>query len=95
MKRPFDVRTLVLAAAAFAAPLAWAHPGHETADAAMGFAHPLAGLDHLFAMLALLAILAIGAWAVQQAGRRPGGRRSHASEGRARPDAGRVPGERK
>ena len=63
MKRLFALRTLALAAAAFAAPLAWAHTGHGVAGAASGFAHPFAGLDHLLAMLA------IGAWAAQQADR--------------------------
>lgn len=63
MKRLLVLRTLALAAAAFAAPLAWAHTGHGVAGAASGFAHPFAGLDHLLAMLA------IGAWAAQQADR--------------------------
>ena len=63
MKRMIAARTLVLLAAAFAAPLAWAHAGHAVGGAASGFVHPFAGLDHLLAMVA------IGAWAAQQAGR--------------------------
>jgi urease accessory protein len=63
MKRLFAARTLALIAAAFAAPLAWAHTGHGIGGAASGFVHPFAGLDHMLAMIA------IGAWAAQQAGR--------------------------
>ncbi len=63
MKRLSALRTLALAAAAFAAPLAWAHTGHGVTGATAGFVHPFAGLDHLLAMLA------IGAWAAQQSGR--------------------------
>lgn len=43
MKRLLAPRALALAAAAFAAPLAWAHTGHGVAGAASGFAHPFAG----------------------------------------------------
>ncbi|HEX8311759.1 MAG TPA: HupE/UreJ family protein [Chthoniobacteraceae bacterium] len=43
--------------------LAHAHPGHDTAGLAEGFAHPLLGLDHILAMLA------VGLWAVQLGGR--------------------------
>jgi urease accessory protein len=44
--------------------LALAHPGHEAAAGlAAGFAHPFTGLDHLLAMLA------VGLWAVQSGGR--------------------------
>lgn len=51
-----------------AAPAALAHPGHPGAEpAAMGFAggfaHPFGGFDHLIAMLA------VGLWAVQYAAR--------------------------
>ena len=63
MTRLFAVRTLALAGALLAAPLAIAHTGHATGGAASGFAHPFAGLDHLLAMVA------VGAWAAQQAGR--------------------------
>lgn len=38
-------------------PLVMAHPGHDMAGAYAGFMHPLAGWDHLLAMLA------IGLWA--------------------------------
>jgi urease accessory protein len=50
---------LAVAAAVVSAP-AWAHPGHEIASSfASGIAHPLSGLDHLLAMLA------VGLWAAQ------------------------------
>jgi urease accessory protein len=42
--------------------LALAHPGHDQAGLAAGFSHPLQGLDHLLAMLA------VGLWAAQQQG---------------------------
>lgn len=42
---------------------ALAHPGHESASFLSGFNHPLGGLDHLLAMLA------VGLYAAQQAGR--------------------------
>lgn len=45
-----------------AAP-ALAHPGHDADGFAGGFAHPFGGFDHLMAMLA------VGLWAVQYAGR--------------------------
>ncbi len=35
------------------APLALAHPGHDVAGLAAGLNHPLAGLDHLLAMVAV------------------------------------------
>lgn len=38
---------------------AWAHPGHADSGFVAGFAHPWAGWDHLLAMLA------VGLWAVQ------------------------------
>jgi urease accessory protein len=45
--------------AALAAPLAFAHPGHaEHATFMDGFLHPLTGLDHLLAMIA------VGLWSV-------------------------------
>jgi urease accessory protein len=62
------MRSLALAAAAisvFAAP-AFAHTGHEHAmleGFGAGFLHPLGGLDHLLAMIA------VGVWAAQQGGR--------------------------
>ncbi len=33
--------------------VASAHPGHESADLAHGFMHPLGGIDHIIAMLAV------------------------------------------
>lgn len=43
--------------------LAWAHPGHDVQSGfAAGAMHPLSGLDHLAAMLA------VGAWAAQLKG---------------------------
>lgn len=46
------------------APVALAHGGHSSADSlAHGLLHPLAGLDHLLAMLA------VGLWAAQLGGR--------------------------
>jgi len=44
---------------------AFAHPGHVLEDGAMmaGLVHPLSGLDHVLAMLA------VGLWAAQQGGR--------------------------
>ena len=43
---------LVAAVSLWAAP-ALAHPGHDGASLAAGLAHPLTGLDHLLAMLAV------------------------------------------
>lgn len=43
--------------------LALAHPGHDHAGVMSGIAHPVLGLDHLLAMLA------VGLWAAQQTGR--------------------------
>lgn len=42
---------------------AFAHPGHGVHDLAGGFAHPLSGIDHLLAMVA------VGVWAAQLGGR--------------------------
>jgi urease accessory protein len=54
----------MIAAATCAAPLAMAHPGHETTGGFVsGFMHPLSGLDHLLAMLA------VGILAGQRAGK--------------------------
>lgn len=65
MKPMKSSRTLVLAALTLFAGAASAHTGeHATLTGfAAGLAHPLLGLDHLFAMLA------IGLWAAQQGGR--------------------------
>ncbi|MDP3845244.1 MAG: HupE/UreJ family protein [Pseudomonas sp.] len=41
---------------------AFAHPGHDHSGLLAGLAHPLFGLDHLLAMLA------VGLWAAQQQG---------------------------
>jgi urease accessory protein len=57
------IRHLLAAAAlATASGAALAHPGHDTASFVSGFAHPLGGLDHLLAMLA------VGLYAAGQAG---------------------------
>ena len=45
------------------AAFAQAHPGHGPGGFANGFAHPLHGLDHILAMLA------VGLWAAQLGGR--------------------------
>jgi len=56
--------TLVATAIAFAPALAQAHPGHgPAANFTHGFAHPMMGLDHVLAMLA------VGLWAAQLGGR--------------------------
>lgn len=55
---------LIFATALLLAPaLAFAHPGHDHAGFMAGIAHPVLGLDHLLAMLA------VGLWAAQQSGR--------------------------
>ncbi len=43
---------------------AWAHPGHDVSGFAAGLMHPFSGLDHLLAMVA------VGLWAVQGGGRK-------------------------
>ena len=43
-------------------PLAFAHPGHGDNGLMAGICHPISGLDHLLAMLA------VGLWAAQQQG---------------------------
>ncbi len=58
------LRPAVTAGLALAAGGAAAHTGeHTVAGFASGFTHPFAGLDHLLAMVA------VGLWAVQQGGR--------------------------
>jgi len=42
--------------------LAFAHPGHEESGLVAGLSHPLGGMDHLLAMIA------VGLWAAQQKG---------------------------
>ncbi len=58
-------RSTVLAATVGVAPsIAWAHPGHGAAAGLLtGFLHPLSGLDHVAAMVA------VGLWAAQLGGR--------------------------
>ncbi|MGE6660448.1 HupE/UreJ family protein [Pseudomonas sp. NPDC077408] len=56
-------RKLFVASALLLSPaLALAHPGHDQAGVMSGIAHPIFGLDHLLAMLA------VGLWAAQQDG---------------------------
>ncbi len=58
MKSRFALAAILAAASG----AALAHPGHETAGFLSGFAHPLGGLDHLLAMLA------VGLYAARQPG---------------------------
>jgi urease accessory protein len=58
MNRKILIATTLLLSPA----LAFAHPGHDHAGVMSGLAHPLFGLDHLLAMLA------VGLWAAQQRG---------------------------
>lgn len=65
MPRSSAVRQSAVVIAAIMAGLlaapAYAHPGaHHVASMSTGFLHPLSGLDHLLAMLA------VGVWAAQQ-----------------------------
>lgn len=59
MKTRYVFAAVALAAASGAA---LAHPGHESASFFTGFTHPLGGLDHLLAMLA------VGLYAARQPG---------------------------
>ena len=59
----FRRTSITLAVFLSLAGLAQAHPGHGGGGFANGFAHPLHGLDHLLAMLA------VGLWAAQLGGR--------------------------
>ncbi|PZP24967.1 HupE/UreJ family protein [Pseudomonas kuykendallii] len=54
--------SLYALALAFTPALAFAHPGHDASGLVSGIAHPITGLDHLLAMLA------VGLWAAQQKG---------------------------
>jgi urease accessory protein len=64
MKPTKHSRALALVALCLVADSASAHPGsHAATGFAGGLAHPLTGLDHLLAMIA------IGLWAAQQGGR--------------------------
>lgn len=65
LNRLFAAAALLLAPA-----LAFAHPGHGDNGLMAGISHPLGGLDHLLAMLA------VGLWAAQQKAPRAG--RCHA-----------------
>lgn len=55
-------QTLAAGALLLSPALAFAHDGHDHAGLLAGLAHPLGGLDHLLAMLA------VGLWAAQQKG---------------------------
>ncbi|WP_312571695.1 HupE/UreJ family protein [Stutzerimonas balearica] len=56
-------RKILIATTLLLSPaLAFAHPGHDHAGVMSGLAHPLFGIDHLLAMLA------VGLWAAQQQG---------------------------
>jgi urease accessory protein len=56
-KKVFGVLALLLLPA-----LAFAHPGHDENGLVAGISHPLSGIDHLLAMIA------VGLWAAQQKG---------------------------
>ena len=56
-------RLALLALVAFTLPAA-AHPGHVPGDALSGFLHPLTGIDHVAAMVA------VGAWSALAGGKR-------------------------
>lgn len=55
--------TLVATALLLSPALALAHPGHGDSGLLSGIAHPIFGLDHLLAMVA------VGLWAAQQTGK--------------------------
>lgn len=57
LKKIFAMAALLLTPA-----LAFAHPGHDESGLLAGISHPLSGIDHLLAMLA------VGLWAAQQKG---------------------------
>ncbi len=57
-------RTIAALVMLGASGAASAHPGHDVSGFAAGLAHPFLGLDHLLAMVA------VGIWAVQGGGRR-------------------------
>ena len=68
MTKSLGRRFLTLAAALAVVPWASAHPGHDgdhdfNWDFSGGLVHPLSGLDHLLAMIA------VGLWAAQLGGR--------------------------
>lgn len=58
-----NLRKSLFSLALFLTPaLAFAHPGHHESGLMAGLTHPIFGLDHLLAMLA------VGLWAAQQQG---------------------------
>ncbi|HEF4761849.1 TPA: HupE/UreJ family protein [Pseudomonas putida] len=57
LKRILGAMALLLSPA-----IAFAHPGHDDSGLIAGISHPIGGLDHLLAMLA------VGLWAAQQKG---------------------------
>ena len=58
-----NLRKSLFALALFLSPaVAFAHAGHDHSGLMAGLAHPVFGLDHLLAMLA------VGLWAAQQSG---------------------------
>lgn len=62
-----NLKKLLTAAALLLAPaLAFAHPGHGDNGLVAGISHPLSGIDHLLAMVA------VGLWAAQQKAPRDG-----------------------
>jgi urease accessory protein len=63
MNTPPAIRRLLLIIPLAAVPLAQAHPGHGLHSFSAGLKHPLTGYDHLLAMIA------VGLWAVQLGGR--------------------------
>src|SRR3546814_13386165 len=63
MSRRAFTRPAVAVALVFGAGTASAHPGHDVTGCTGGFVHPLGGLDHLLAMVA------VGLWASQLGGR--------------------------
>jgi urease accessory protein len=56
------IKALCALALLLAPALAFAHPGHGDNGLLAGISHPLSGIDHLLAMLA------VGLWAAQQQG---------------------------
>lgn len=57
------LRKLTFAAALLSPTAALAHAGHDTGTFLAGMSHPVSGLDHILAMLA------VGLWAAQSGGR--------------------------
>ncbi|WP_062378950.1 HupE/UreJ family protein [Pseudomonas abietaniphila] len=55
-------KTLSTLALLLVPALAFAHPGHDESGLVAGISHPLGGIDHLLAMVA------VGLWAAQQKG---------------------------